>query len=224
MMLVYYGNDVYLCDALEVVRQANPGLYDTSDCCSEPDSCCSTGTLSSGGGTIANSVQTILNNWSLSSTYSSSTISESQVITELINNRPFIVRQINTITNNGHAKIIYGYSTGNLYAHNPGQGSEILDYDEYIFAGSDNVKWVQTLRMNSSATTCPLTQHIIGIFKVSIGVNTYKAQQDIFMSCNVQSSADTEFLAGDDIVFEDGFQVDLGGSALFKSGETVICP
>lgn len=214
MITVYYGNDVYLCDLLELTRLDFPTLFNTSDCCEDPDSCCTSGSLC---GSSALGSKGLLSNWGITSTCLYRYLTTTEIQTELTLNRPFIAKI------EGHVKVVYGYIGGNLYIHNPGQGSEIISYTDFI---SGSKPWIQTLTMDSSATTCPLTQHIIGIIKVSATnqVNIYKAQQDIFLSCNIQSSADTEFRAGDDIVFETGFQIDLGGSALFLSNQTVVCP
>ena len=229
MTLVYYGNDIYLCDVLEFVRQSKPSLYNTSNCCVEPDSCCSYGYLHMTSSSYPNSVNQILNNWSIATTIDYSYLTTVEIQTELTNNRPFIIMQerYNPILMRSgyHALVAYGYLSGDIYLQDPGNGSKIIDYNDYLILGTDNIRWVQTLLMNSSAATCPLTQHIIGRIKGSQEYgNIYKAQQDIYASCIIEPTASVEFICGDEINLEAGFRVDNGGSVIFKSGSTVICP
>jgi len=62
------------------------------------------------------------------------------------------------------------------------------------------------------------------LVNLSVFCNIYKAQEDIYASCIIESSASLEFICGDDIILEDGFRVDLGGSVIFYPGTTVSCP
>lgn len=227
MVAIYYGNDILLCDVLEFVRLSKPTFYDTYNCCDEIDSCCSSGYFYMSG-SYPNSCNQILDNWSISNTNVGSYLSVSQIQTELTNNKPFLILQAKY--NPGaavgyHVTVAYGYSSGDLYLHDPGNGSKIMDYTEYLSYGTDNVKWIQTLLMNSGASTCPLTQHIIGRIKKSEDEgNVYKAQQDIYASCIIEPTASIEFECGDDIILEQGFRVDVGRSVIFRPGSTIICP
>ena len=223
MILVYYGNDIYLCDILEYTRQNNPTVYGTEDCCVNPyDSCCHGGPQLDK--TYTNSVYDILNNWSLNSTVYTRYLTTSEIQTELSNNRPLAVQQKKISTGGLHVMVLYGYISSNLYIHDPGNGSVILNYTDFTQGLNDRM-WQYTLAMNSSATSCPLTQHIIGRIKKSKQYgNIYKAQQDIFASCIIEQTADVEFICGDEIILEAGFRVDLGGSVILNPGSTVICP
>jgi len=222
MILVYYGNDVLECDVLEYVRATNPSLYNTTDCCNEPDSCCSIGFLSSPD---PRGINNILNNWSISTTLDWSFLSVSEIQTELTNNKPFVTERYRYNPDgsiSGHVLVAYGYLLGDLYVHDPGNGSAILDYNEFIIRGTDNIEWKRTLKMNSSETTCPLTQHITG--SINLTSSTYKASQTIYADVTVASSANPTFLSGGDIILESGFAINLGATVLMKTGETLICP
>lgn len=225
MVIVYYGNDILLCDVLEFVRLSKPSLYNTSDCCLDVDSCCSYGFFYS---TINDprAINTILDNWSIATTSISAPLSTTEMQTELSANRPFAILRERydpgTTKKSYHVMVAYGYLDGDVYVHDPGNGSAIYDYDDFIVRGSDNIQWINTLTMNSSAASCPLIQHIIGRLKKTASI--YKAQQDIYASCIIESTANVSFECGGDIIIEAGFRVDLGGSVVLYPGSSVICP
>lgn len=219
IVLLYYGNDLYLCDILDYVRSLNPSAYGTNDCCVDPDSCCHGGPYLTQ--TTPNSVYGILNNWSLASTPHSSYLSTSAIQTKLSNNRLFIAQRTRIATGGEHVLVVYGYLSGDLYLQNSGLGSEIYDYNDFI-TGSNGLLWNRTLTMNSSASSCPLTQHIIGEFWNAVSIN--KAQQDIFAECLIHDNSDVTFQCGRDIILESGFEIELGGVVELESGATITCP
>ena len=230
MLLVYYGNNVEMCDIMETVRQADNSLYNTTDCCLEYDSCCSAGYLLEGVYNYKNSIETILNAWGLNCSDKGSYLTESEILTQLSQNRPFAAAEKYTYNPYSHVKVIFGYNSSEdeLYAHNTGQGSEIIDYNEYIVPGVDNLIWDNTLLMGTSATSCPNTQTVVGRLKSSLDDPylpfIYKATQNMYISCIIESTADAEFYAGNDIIIEQGFRADLGCSFFLQSGATISCP
>ena len=213
MIIVYYGNDVYLCDLLELMRQQYPGSFNTSDCCVDPDSCCTGGSLC--GSTSRWASQGLLNAYGISSWCDSdSVISETQAQSFLSQNRPIITRRY------GHVRVIYGYEYGNLYMHNPGNGSEIESYDYYVNYSSK--PWLGTLVPNVGASSCPLTQHVIGRIKLTESV--YKATNTLYLGVTIESTADTEFYSGGDVVINSGFHIGLGATVYIEAGASLVCP
>ncbi len=210
MAIVYYGNDIYLCDVLEFARSQNPTKYGNDNCCNYPDSCCGDGWPSGA-----------LQNWSISISDTSGELTLTEIYNDLTISRPFIMH----VYSPGHSLIGYGKNGTNIYYHDPGNGSKIHSYNDLVINGVNGKTWQATTRLTISASTCPLIQHIIGRIKISNPVgNVYKAQQDIYASCIIEHTANVEFICGDDIVLEAGFRVDLGGSVILKPGSTFICP
>jgi hypothetical protein len=207
MIVVYYGDNVNLCDVLEKARQLYPSIFGTVNCCVNPGQCCNP----------LSPVNTIpvLNAFSISNSLHTGELSINEVSDNLSNNRPFIIQVL------GHVVVGYGLSNNDIYFHDPGNGSQIHDYDD-LCQGIGYKRWLNTTIMNESATTCLLTQNISGSLNSTKSV--YKARNLINANCNINNNSDVEFLCENEVLLDSGFEVQLGSSLSIETGVNLICP
>jgi hypothetical protein len=214
MIIEYYGDDIHLCEVLEIARSIDARFGD-DNCCTAPDSCCFTGFLSNNG--------TILSNWSINSTYLTRNLSVSEVQFCLSDNRPFMIHLFRSDWSGGHTVLCYGIDDNDLFIHNPGNGTEIRDYSDLTVTPTLTVRsWRRTDRTDVPATNCLLIQNIIG--RLNSTNSIYKAQNTISASCSIVDNSDIEFQSGGDVILEEGFEVQSGSSLLMNTGVTLTCP
>jgi hypothetical protein len=213
MVIVYYGNNVQLCDVLEVARQNDPNRFGTVNCCVNPFvGCCNSGYISSN--------QAIINHWYISNSLSYSPLTLAQVQSDLQNNRPFLMHLFNSDGTGGHTVVGYGLSNNDVYIQNPGNGSQIRDYTN-LTQGTSQI-WEYTNRMNTSATACMLTQTVSGT--LNSANSTYKAINAINASCIINNNSNISFLCNNEVQLEAGFEIQPGASLSIESGINITCP
>ncbi|MCF8363833.1 MAG: C39 family peptidase [Prolixibacteraceae bacterium] len=215
MVISYYGNEVYLCDVLEFARTNDPYRFGNDNCCVSPDSCCETGFVSAN--------KTILENWSIDNTliYRSMTIQEIQ--NNFQNNRPLMIHVFREDWSGGHTMVAYGLDGNDIFIQNPGNGSEIRDYDDLITPDyPDDKYWRYTNRMNTSSTSCLLSLHIIGTLNSSN--STFKAVNEIQANCQITNNSNIELECQNDILLGSGFEIQIGSSIDINAGSNLSCP
>lgn len=213
MVIVYYGNDIQLCDVLEVARQQNPSRFGYVNCCENPfGDCCNTNYISAN--------VNILNNWSISNVllYRSLTLNEIQ--SDLQSNRPFLMHLFNSDGTGGHTVVGYGLDDNDVFIQNPGHGSQIRDYDDLIQSTIQG--WKYSDRMNISASACILTQNIVGTINEANSI--YKAKNLINASCKIKSNSNIKFQCENNVILKEEFEIELGSSIFIETGINLICP
>ncbi|MDP3912416.1 MAG: papain-like cysteine protease family protein [Bacteroidota bacterium] len=213
MVIVYYGNNVQLCDVLEVARQNDPNRFGTVDCCVNPFvGCCNSGYISSN--------QAIINHWSISNSFIWNPLSLAQVQSDLQNNRPIVMHLFNSDGSGGHTVVGYGLSNDDVYIQNPGNGSQIRDYTN-LTQGASQI-WSYTNRMNTSATACMLTQTVSGT--LNSANSTYKTINSLNVNCIINNNSNIVFLCSNEVLLEAGFEIQSGASLLIETGISITCP
>jgi hypothetical protein len=213
MVVVYYGNDIQLCDVLEVARQQNPSRFGFVNCCEDPfGDCCNTNYISAN--------VSILNYWSIPNTllYRPLTLNETQ--SNLQNNRPFLMHLFNSNGTGGHTVVGYGLDDFDVFIQNPGNGSQIRDFNDLI--QSTIQRWEYSDSMRISATACILTQNVTGTINEANSI--YKAKNLINASCIINNNSNTEFQCENDVILKEGFEIQLGSSLSIETGINIICP
>ena len=199
MLLIYYGNNVELCDVLQM-------RYTTRDCCSDPlGNCC---------GSVGKYYSYYLDKFGLPNTEKPQPLSLTEVTNYLLHDSPFI------IANRTHVFVGYGRSGNDIYVHETGGGSYIVDYDDLI-SGNWIRRWTKTITMNTTANSCPHTQDIIG--SLNSATSTYKATNRINASCIIHATSEIIFKSGNDVELKGGFEVRTGGVLNIETG-SVTCP
>jgi len=208
MVTVYFGNDTHLCDILEVARLQNPGQFGSVNCCDNPLSCCN----------VINPQRMVplLENWSIASSWIGRYLSLNEVQNNLSNNRPFIIQVP------GHVVVGYGIYESDIYFHDPGNGSQIHDYNNLINGIGYRGAWINTQVLNTSASACLLTQHIPGLLNSAI--STYKAINHIVASCTINDNSIVNFKCQGEVTLESGFEIQNGSSLLIETGVEISCP
>lgn len=213
MAIVYYGNNVQLCDVLEVARQNDPSKFGTVDCCVNPFvGCCNSGSLGSN--------QAIISHWSISNTLLYYPLTLAQVQSDLQNNRPIVMHLFNFDGTGGHTVVGYGINNNDIYIQNPGNGSQIRDYTN-LTQGTSQI-WDYTNRMNTSATACMLTQSVKGT--LNSANSTYKAINSLAASCIIDSNSNINFQCSNEVILETGFEIRSGSSLSIQAGININCP
>lgn len=197
MIINYYGNNVQLCDVLEVARQLDTNYFGDVNCCENPwGKCCNYGFVSAN--------ESIINHWSNSNTLVYYPLSIAEIQSDIQNKRPFIIHLLNySDLSGGHDVVAYGINNNDIYIHNPGNGSEIRDYND-LTQGTGKI-WMRTNRMNTSASSCLQTLTISGT--INNATSTYKALNSINANC---------FIEGSNVVFKSNGLVELGPGFMFK--------
>lgn len=153
-ILNYYNKDQSQCTIAEYARQQRPFYYGKTDCCKIPrpkkDSCNRYNGLYGGNGTI-DSILTHFGN--IKNSGQESALSQTNVATEIKNNRPFVIRwgwkpEINKY---GHFIVGHGLVGDDFHYMDPygGEGFKISKYDYVV--DSTNRKWTHTLVLESPA-------------------------------------------------------------------------
>lgn len=212
-IIIYYGNSVHLCEVLEVYRAFN-SWYGSTNCCDDFLSCCAYG--------FTTHIPTILLNWQIPSTYLSRALTKNEVSENLSMRRPFIIGI------SGHVMTGYGMMYDHVHINDGGGGQVIIDYNSLITDGpyNDGRGWINSVRLDTSAQTCPEFQFIPGALRGQTMV--YKAFKNISAECYIGSwgsrrSAIT-FRAGGSVFLNPGFEVELGSALTIFTGSNPSCP
>ncbi|MGE5393921.1 MAG: papain-like cysteine protease family protein [Candidatus Saccharibacteria bacterium] len=211
MIINYYGNNVQLCDVLEFARQRDTTYFGSVNCCENPwEKCCKTGLVSAN--------ESIINHWSISNTLVYHPLSIAEIQSDIQNKRPFIIHLINFSFTKAHDVLAYGINNNDIYIHNPGNGSEIRDYNDLI--NNTDKPWMRTNRMNVSPGSCLQTLTISGT--INNATSTYKALNSINANCVIDSS-NVVFKSNGLVELGPGFNVQTGSSFSVQNGN-VSCP
>ena len=150
--LAYYGHNVAQCTIAEYTRTVctwhNFGVV---NCCVDPSQGCNYWNYNWG---YAGSMQDILVHWGVGNYGYGSSLSISQIQSELGAGRPFIFRW-GWWTGGGHFLVGHGLSGNMLYYMDPwfGEGAKIANYDWVVYA--DNHTWTHTNIMTTTPNTAP---------------------------------------------------------------------
>jgi hypothetical protein len=216
MVIVYYGNDIQLCDVLEIARQKeipNNAYFGFTNCCTNPyGSCCKAYWAS---GLIG-----ILNYWSISNIHLGRALTLNEIQSDLQNNRPVIITVVDAGGTGGHTVVGYGLDNNDVFIQDPGNGSQIRDYDD-LTQGTIQV-WDETNRMTTSASDCILVQNVSG--KINSANSVYKAENLIKSSCIINNNSNIEFLCENEVILKEGFEIQLGSSLSIETGINLVCP
>ena len=218
MVIVYYGNDIQLCDVLEIARQKEikqNAYFGFTNCCDNPFGDCCKPYWPSG-------IVGILNywHWSISNALLDRPLTLTEVQSDLQNNRPFLMHLLNSDGSGGHTVVGYGLDDNDVFIQNPGNGSQIRNYDNLI--QSTIQRWEETGRIYTSASACILIQNITGSLDGANGI--YKAENVINASCNINSNSNIEFQCENDVILKEGFEIQVGSSLFIQTGINLICP
>ena len=112
----------------------------------------------------------------------------------------------------GHTVVGHGLDETDVFIQNPGNGSQIRDFDDLI--QSTVQRWEYSDTMSISATACMLTQNIIGTLNSANSI--YKAKNLISASCNISSFSNIEFQCENDVVLDEHFEIELGSTVYFN--------
>ena len=208
MAIVYYGNNINLCEVLEFARTLNPSRFGNDNCCDNPDSCCNSW--------FPSQIGDLLQHWSITSTYINYPLTINEVQNELQNNRPFLIHY------DTHTVLGYGLNNNDIYIHDPGNGTLIVDYDD-LYNGDDGArKWYYSRKLNISASNCLYIQDIPGLLNNTNSI--YKATQEIKATCWITDDASIQFISGGDVILDCGFKISTGSTLSIESGVTLNCP
>jgi hypothetical protein len=142
-VLKYYGKNISQCTIAEYTRTvATWHNFGSINCCTDPSQGCNYWNYNWGS---AGSIQDILQHWSIINNGVSSSLSTTQIQTELNNQRPFIFRWGWT-SGGGHFLVGHGFisSSSQMYYMDPwfNEGLHIADYS-WIVSNSDH-SWTHT--------------------------------------------------------------------------------
>lgn len=201
MLSIYYGNFYSLCEVLEE-------HFETGTCCTDPvNDCCAKMQY-------PETFNAFLNTFGLTHTFYDAPLTLTQVSYNLQLNRPFVIYV------EGHVMVGYGRSGNDIYVNDPGNGSQIIDYDDFV-NGIGRKAWEETFTMNNSANSCVYTHEIIG--NINSATSTYKATNRINAECIVFGTSDVTLISGNDVDLKAGFEVWSGGELTIQTG-CVSCP
>ncbi|MGG5207716.1 T9SS type A sorting domain-containing protein [Chryseobacterium sp. MIQD13] len=157
-ILDYYGFPKLQCEIAEYTRTtATFHNFGSTKCCVSTTAGCNYWNYLSG---YSGSIQNILSNFgSITTSSSNSSLTLSQINTEIANKRPFVIRW-GWATGGGHFVVGHGVSGNNVYYMNPwfGEGKHISTYSWVVADG--NHTWTHSLRMtkNPNRTTFKQSQ------------------------------------------------------------------
>lgn len=208
MITVYYGHNTHLCDILEIARLQNSGQFGSINCCDNPLSCCNV--------IEPSRMVPILDNWSIHNSWIYRSLSLNEIQINLNINRPFIIQVP------GHVVVGYGLSSNDIYFHDPGNGSQIHDYNNLINGIGYRGRWIYTQVMNVSASACLLTQNITG--SLNSTTSTYKAINLIDANCIIRNNSNISFKSQNDVILESGFEIQIGSALSVETGMVLSCP
>ncbi|HVP07347.1 MAG TPA: C39 family peptidase [Candidatus Acidoferrum sp.] len=150
--LAYYGHDVAQCTIAEYTRSvATWHNFGSVNCCVDPSQGCNYWNYNWG---YAGSMEDILSHWGVSSYGYGSSLSISQIQTELAAGRPFIFRW-GWWSGGGHFLVGDGLVGSSMYYMNPwfGEGASIADYNWVVYG--DNHTWTHTNIMTTTPNLPP---------------------------------------------------------------------
>jgi hypothetical protein len=157
-ILDYYGNQNAQCTIAEYARTVITWTsFGTMDCCVDPSQGCNYWNYLWGS---LGSIQDILIHFDSIQSYGiNSTISQSQITTEISAGRPFVVRW-GWASGGGHFVVGHGISGNDIYYMNPwfGEGLHVSTYNWLVT--DSNHTWTHTEVLTTSPTSTGLNEQL----------------------------------------------------------------